>query len=139
MIRKSIANDIDSIMDIWLSANVKAHSFMPEEYWKNHFEEVKSAIAEAEVYVFEDAVIKGFVGLIENYIAGIFVKEDFQSHGIGTELIQYLQSFKSELVLNVYEKNKKAVNFYIMHHFKISQKRKEDETNQMEYQMIWKK
>lgn len=139
MIRKSTVNDIDMIMDIWLSANINAHSFISDEYWKNQFEEVKTAILEAEVYVFEDGVIKGFVGIIENYIAGIFVKEEFQAQGIGKELIQFLQNFKSELILNVYEKNKKAVNFYIKNNFKISQKRNEEETNHMEYQMIWKR
>ncbi|MBS7007500.1 GNAT family N-acetyltransferase [Anaerostipes sp.] len=139
MIRKSTVNDIDIIMDIWLSTNIKAHSFISDEYWKNHFEEVRTAISEAEVYVFEDVVIKGFVGVIENYIAGIFVKEEFQSQGIGNELIQFLQNSKCELVLDVYEKNKKAVDFYIKHNFKISQKGTEKETNHMEYQMIWKK
>ncbi len=139
MIRKSTVNDIDMIMDIWLSTNINAHSFISDEYWKNQFEEVRTAILEAEVYVFEDGVIKGFVGIIENYIAGIFVKEEFQAQGIGKELIQFLQNFKSELILNVYEKNKKAVNFYIKNNFKISQKRNEEETNHMEYQMIWKR
>ena len=127
------------IMDIWLSTNINAHSFISDEYWKNQFEEVRTAILEAEVYVFEDGVINGFVGIIENYIAGIFVKEEFQAQGIGKELIQFLQNFKSELILNVYEKNKKAVNFYIKNNFKISQKRNEEETNHMEYQMIWKR
>lgn len=139
MIRKASEKDIDIIMDVWLNTNAETHSFISEEYWNNHFEDVRTAISSAEVYVFEDDDIKGFAGAVENYIAGIFVKKEYQSHGIGGQLIHFLQSIKSELVLNVYEKNKNAVNFYLNHGFQISQKNMEKETNQIEYQMIWRR
>lgn len=139
MIRNATENDLNTIMNIWLSANISAHNFIQEEYWHNHFEDVRTAISSAEVYVFEDGVIKGFVGLAENYIAGIFMKEEFQSKGIGGKLIHFLQSFKSELVLNVYEQNKNAVRFYEKQGFQIYQRNIEKETGQMECQMIWKK
>ncbi|MCB7305061.1 GNAT family N-acetyltransferase [Bariatricus massiliensis] len=138
MIRKATKNDLKIIMDIWLSANVSAHNFISEEYWNNHFEEVRTAISSSEIYVFEDSVIKGFVGLKGNYIAGIFIKEEFQSKGIGGKLISFLKTFKPELILNVYEQNKNAVEFYEKHGFQISQKNVEEETGHIEYQMIWR-
>ena len=138
MIRKATKNDLKIIMDIWLSANVSAHNFISEEYWNNHFEEVRTAISSSEIYVFEDSVIKGFVGLKGNYIAGIFIKEEFQSKGIGGKLIIFLKTFKPELILNVYEQNKNAVEFYEKHGFQISQKNVEEETGHIEYQMIWR-
>lgn len=138
MIRKATKNDLNIIMDIWLSANVSAHNFISEEYWNNHFEEVRTAISSSEIYVFEDSVIKGFVGLKGNYIAGIFIKEEFQSKGIGGKLISFLKTFKPELILNVYEQNKNAVEFYEKHGFQISQKNVEEETGHIEYQMIWR-
>lgn len=138
MIRKATKNDLNIIMDIWLSANVSAHNFISEEYWNNHFEEVRTAISSSEVYVFEDSVIKGFVGLKGNYIAGIFIKEEFQSKGIGGKLISFLKTFKPELILNVYEQNENAVGFYEKHGFQISQKNEEEETGHIEYQMIWR-
>lgn len=138
MIRKATKNDLNIIMNIWLSANVSAHNFISEEYWNNHFEEVRTAISSSEVYVFEDSVIKGFVGLKGNYIAGIFIKEEFQSKGIGGKLISFLKTFKPELILNVYEQNENAVGFYEKHGFQISQKNEEEETGHIEYQMIWR-
>ena len=138
MIRNATKNDLKIIMDIWLSANVSAHNFISEEYWNNHFEEVRTAISSSEIYVFEDSVIKGFVGLKGNYIAGIFIKEEFQSKGIGGKLISFLKTFKPELILNVYEQNKNAVEFYEKHGFQISQKNVEEETGHIEYQMIWR-
>lgn len=138
MIRKATKNDLNIIMDIWLSANVSAHNFISEEYWNNHFEEVRTAISSSEVYVFEDSVIKGFVGVKGNYIAGIFIKEEFQAKGIGGKLISFLKTFKPELILNVYEQNENAVGFYEKHGFQISQKNVEEETGHIEYQMIWR-
>ena len=76
MIRRFTNADIDKVADIWLDTNIKAHSFIPAEYWQNHFEIVKEMFMQAEIYVYEnDDRIQGFVGLNNNYIAGIFVVE----------------------------------------------------------------
>ena len=54
-----------------------------------------SMLPEAEVYVYEkDDDIRGFIGMMENYIAGIFVDEKFRSCGIGRELLDYAKSVK---------------------------------------------
>ena len=42
MIRKFTENDTDRIMQIWLQANIDAHSFIPADYWDGNFEYVKS-------------------------------------------------------------------------------------------------
>ena len=42
---------------------------------------VKKILPQAEIYVYEDNVTKeinGFIGLTDNYIAGLFVKKDMQ-------------------------------------------------------------
>ena len=41
MIEELNKKDINQIMDIWLKENKRTHSYIPEEYWDNHFEEVK--------------------------------------------------------------------------------------------------
>lgn len=119
--------------------NITTHDYIPDVYWKKHFEEVKTAISNAEVYIFEDTEIKGFVGLVGHYIAGIFVKQNFQSQGIGGQLISFLQESKNELSLNVYERNTKAIDFYKRYGFKVTQRTMDAETKNFEYHMIWKK
>ena len=52
MIRKMELRDLNAVMKIWLDSNEQVHDFVPEEYWKNHFEEVRSILPEAEVYVY---------------------------------------------------------------------------------------
>ena len=50
MIRKFEDNDIDDIMQIWKSANMKAHNFISNEYWENNYKYVKSILPNAELY-----------------------------------------------------------------------------------------
>lgn len=51
MIRKMQAGDIDRVAEIWLDTNLKAHDFIPSEYWKENYEAVKEMISQAEVYI----------------------------------------------------------------------------------------
>lgn len=53
MIKKLQDADIDRVADIWLDANLKAHSFISPQYWKGNFETVKKMLPQAEVYVYE--------------------------------------------------------------------------------------
>lgn len=138
MIRKSQSYDLDSIMDIWLSENISAHGFIPENYWRENYDDVKLAIENSEVYVYElDGVVVGFIGVIENYIAGLFVNRKYQSLGIGSKLLLHLKLLKSTLTLGVYEENKRAVNFYRKHGFTLREKKLDIDTSHVECIMIW--
>ena len=37
MVRRMEETDLDSVMQIWLESNIKAHDFIPKEYWENNF------------------------------------------------------------------------------------------------------
>ncbi len=140
MIRNFKEKDINEIAEIWLETNIKAHYFISDRYWKDNFENVKTLFLQAEIYVWEDEKtnkILGFIGLNNNYIAGIFVSEEFQSMGIGAQLLDYVKKFK--LSLNVYKKNVRAVKFYQREGFKIISESTDENTNEKEYTMIWKK
>jgi len=53
--------DINRVADIWLKTNLKAHYFIPEQYWTSNYELVKEMMSQAEVYVYEeDKMIQGF-------------------------------------------------------------------------------
>lgn len=138
MISKAENKDIDDIMNIWLNENISAHDFIPKEYWEKNFNGVKSAILSAEVYVYKiDNKICGFIGLEENYIAGIFVKKEFQRKGIGKALIDYAKQIRKVLTLNVYKKNTGAVDFYKREGFYISTDNTFEDTGAEEYLMAW--
>ena len=74
MIRKLQNADMDRVAGIWLDANLRAHCFIPPQYWKSNFDPVKEMLPRAEVYVYEnDREIWGFIGLNGEYIEGIFL------------------------------------------------------------------
>ena len=74
MIRKMQNIDINRVADIWLKTNLKAHSFISEQYWTSNYERVKEMLPQAEVYVYEDdKMIHGFLGVRDECIEGIFV------------------------------------------------------------------
>ena len=139
MIRLMQEKDVDIAAEIWLDMNIAAHSFINSAYWSDHFEMVKKMLPQAEVYVYEDnKEIRGFIGLNENYIEGLFVCREFQSHSIGKQLIDFAKTVRRELILRVYRKNTRAVKFYQREQFEIIQTGIDEDTNEEEYSMLWK-
>ncbi|KRK64112.1 acetyltransferase [Companilactobacillus tucceti DSM 20183] len=139
MIRKMKQNEIDEIGDIWLNGNLEAHPFVDKEYWINYLDDVKKQFKQADIYVYDEQGIKGFAGLMDNYIAGIFVKKEFRGHSIGKKLLDYLKQHYDKLSLEVYEKNYKARKFYQRNDFKVSVEDIEPDNNEKEYQLVWTK
>ena len=138
MIRKLQKTDINRVADIWLKTNLKAHYFIPEQYWTNNYEVVKEMLPQADVYVYEDdKIIQGFVGINDEYIEGIFVSDEMQSHGIGKILLDYIKDKKVRLHLNVYQKNVRAISFYQREGFTIQREQLDEFTGEKEYVMNW--
>lgn len=94
--------------------------------------------AEVLVHVDEDTGrIDGFIGLTDDYIAGIFVKDDAQSKGIGKQLLDQVKRTRSQLSLHVYQMNMRAVRFYQREQFAICSEGINEDTGQKEYLMVW--
>ena len=140
MIRKLQKADINKVADIWLNTNIKAHYFIPAQYWKSNFELVKELLLQATVYIYEDHQdIQGFIGLNDEYIEGIFVSYELQSHGIGKILLNYAKDRRNKLLLNVYQKNTQAISFYQREGFEIQYSGLDEATGEKDYVMAWQK
>lgn len=138
MIRKLQKSDIDRVAEIWLDTNLKAHDFISEQYWRSNFDMVKEALLQAEVYVYEsDGKVQGFIGLDGEYIEGIFVSDGMQSQGIGKALLDYAKSRKSELRLNVYRKNTRAIRFYQREGFSVRSEGLDEAVGEKDFLMRW--
>ena len=138
MIRKFTQSDRDTVMNIWLTSNIQAHSFIPKEYWINHFEQVKEILPQSTVFVYEkNGSVQSFIGLTQHHIEGIFVEESMRGKGIGTQLLNHAKQFFSSLTLQVYEENQSALRFYFKEGFQIKKKQMDSETDQMEFTMGW--
>lgn len=142
MIRQYANGDIDAVMQIWLNTNIQTHNFISSDYWQSNFHVVKEMLPHAEIYVYEDDCVKqvdGFIGLNDNYIEGVFVKKAAQSKGIGKQLLNHAKEIKSTLKLSVYQKNEKAIRFYLREKFSIQSENMDANTGEKEFVMVWKR
>ena len=130
MIRVLQKADIERVVDIWLDTNLKAHYFIPGQYWKNNIDLVKEMLPQAEVYVYEnDCQIEGFIGL----------NDEMQSQGIGKLLLNFVKEKKTKLYLNVYQKNTRAIHFYQREGFEIQREGLDEVTGEKDYVMVWQR
>lgn len=140
MIRKFEKKDTKRVMQIWLEANLEAHDFVPSDYWLSQYQSVQEQLLTAEIYVCEqDNKIQGFVGMTDDYLAGIFVDKKYRSMGIGKGLLEHIKKIYPAFSLNVYQKNQRAVNFYLREKLTIVSTGADEDTAEADYTMVWKK
>lgn len=132
--------DLEQLAQIWLNGNLQAHSFIPAQYWKNQFVNIKKMLPEANIFVYRNnETIIGFLGELDGYIAGLFVDMNYRKQGVGSRLINYLKQINDKLTLSVYVDNINAVNFYENKDFIIDSVGMDTETDSKEYRMTWEK
>lgn len=130
--------DLDRLMAIWLTANLEAHSFIAADYWQDNLAAVRQMIPQAEVYVYQrHEEILGFIGLADDYIAGIFVDRQARGQGIGKQLLEHVKTSHGRLTLQVYQQNIRAVQFYQRENFQIHAKQLDEHTGVPELEMLW--
>ena len=73
----------------------------------------------------------------DEYIEGIFVSGEMQSHGIGKLLLDYAKDKRNKLLLNVYQKNTRAISFYQREGFEVQYSGLDEATGEKDYVMTW--
>ena len=138
-IRQANTSDFSGLTEIWFNASVKAHDFIPEIYWENNKVQMQNTyLPMSEVYLAEDTTnIYGFIALVKNTIAAIFVSPELQGKGIGKLLINHAKGIRNNLELNVYQQNTNSVRFYKSVGFKVVEETLDEETESKEFLMRW--
>lgn len=139
VLQKMSYEDTDHIVDIWYEASILAHNFISEEYWKTNKGLMKTQyIPMSDTYTATvDNNIVGFISLVDDYLAAIFVKPNNQGKGVGTALINHAKNIKDKLQLKVFVKNQKSVDFYIKSGFTIKLETTDIATDEKEFKMEW--
>lgn len=137
MIRDFKNEDIELVLDIWLKSSIVAHHFIEKSFWESKIPDMRDIYLPAsETYIYEEKdVIKGFVSLVDNTIAAIFVLPDQQGIGIGKKLMAKAKQIRSNLNLTVYKDNIKTIEFYKKHGFKIIREQIDHNTGCLELYM----
>lgn len=121
MIRQAKSCDADAILDVWLLASLQAHDFIPAAFWWQQQEAMRARyLPAADIWLWErQGEVQGFVALVDNYLAALFVRPDCQQQGIGKALLDLAKRQRRHLRVNVYCENDIAVNFYLKQGFTV--------------------
>lgn len=106
--------DQGRVLDIWLDASRAGHAFLGEATLLEQQQKVRDIyLPAARNRVAEvDGRVEGFIGLIDNFIGGLFVDPKAHGSGIGRALIEDAAALLGDLAVTVYADNHKAVAFY---------------------------
>lgn len=138
MIRKFEEKDTERVMQIWLEVNIETHNFVLSNYWLSQYQSVQEQLLQADIYVYEqDKKIQGFVGMTDDYLAGIFVDKKCRSMGIGKGLLERVKENYPVFTLNVYQKNRRAVDFYLREGLSVVSEGFDEDTAETDYTMAW--
>lgn len=140
-IREAREEELDQLVAIWLEGSKQAHYFVDSSYWEENKEMMRGLylpLSENKV-VLEKGEIKGFLSLMGEYLAAIFIFPKEQGKGYGKALLDQAKSEKDRLELKVYEKNTKALCFYKQNGFEIRGKAVDELTGEKEYLLEWTK
>ena len=137
MIRDFEQSDMNEVLDIWLQASIKAHSFIESNFWKSKLDDMRNTyIPASDTYVFSNnGIIEGFISLHGDTIAAMFVSPNVQGMGIGQRLMDKAKSLRRKLDLTVYRENPKSTQFYRKCGFTIIKERIDQHTGHIEILM----
>lgn len=129
IIRHSRPEDSARLMAIWHAASLVGHPFIGEAVLQEHYAIVRDEyLVRADNWVAEDGgVISGFIGLIGNFIGGLFVDPAAYRSGIGRRLIEHAAGRLGALSVDVYEQNASALAFYQRCGFAIVERKERDD------------
>ena len=108
-----------------------------------HFQQQdEAAVIQSQTLIHEDEhtnEVTGFISLINNYIAALFVPPDRQGQGIGQTLMAHVKQQHPELELNVYAENTQALAFYKRQGFTVTREQTDEQTGRQEFTMKYQR
>ncbi|WP_235941708.1 N-acetyltransferase [Paenibacillus puerhi] len=140
-IRLYTENDLDRMIEIWFDGSKLAHNFIQEDYWKSNQTAMKETyLPMSRSHVLEvDGIMVGFISLIDDYLAALFVSPHEQGKGYGKILLDYVKDQKESMSLQVYQENERAIRFYEKNGFIVSDESIDEKTSAKEFVMTWRK
>lgn len=140
-IRLHKKTEVNKLLEIWYEGSVIAHDFIDKDYWKSQRTEMKEKyLPMSETYVISNEEdIVGFVSMVDNYLAALFIDVKHQGEGYGKELLNFIKSQRDNIKLKVYKKNNNAVKFYLGNGFVVKEESLDEQTAEEEFLMVWEK
>lgn len=140
-IREYKESEVKRIVEIWYQGSLISHDFIDENYWGSQLKEMEeNYIPMSETYVVsnEEGIV-GFLSMMDNYLAALFIDVTKQGRGYGKALLDFIKKKRESIQLKVYKSNKSAVNFYLKNGFEITEELVDEPTTEKEFLMVWNK
>ena len=117
ILRPYRAADTEALAALWLAASREVHGFLGDaELRRQQVLVAEQYLPGAETWVAEGEGAEdghlGFIGLLDDFIGGLFVAPEAQGRGVGRALVEHALARKGRLALEVYEANPAARAFY---------------------------
>ena len=122
MIRALKSSDISAVATVYELANNSVNLPVQKDHFKKDaLKYVSETIYKCENAVYEfDGIPVGIISVSSDYIEGLFVHPDHFGKGLGKDLLNHFLNKKEYLRLQVYEKNSRALSFYLKNGFRIT-------------------
>ena len=140
MIQPWQSSDLRPLLAVWRESTEYGHPFINADYWQENERLVRDVYLPASrTWVWQaDGEIKGFISVMEPCVVGaLFVAPQAIGCGIGRALLAHVCQRYSDLTLEVYQQNTRAVHFYHARGFRIEDCAWQDDTGQPTWLMRW--
>jgi putative acetyltransferase len=129
IIRPYTSENQVQLVDIWHEASRVGHPFLSEQELDEQKVLVRDVyLPKAENWVaIEAGEPLGFIGLLDCFVGGLFVRPSAHGQGIGRALIEHAASLKGQLEVEVYGLNQAALEFYQRLGFTVTGRRENDD------------
>ncbi len=122
-------SDAAPLADLWLAASLRAHPFLGAARLRAQRREIaETYLPQADTWVAcEGSRPLGFISLLEDFVAALFVAPHTQGRGIGSRLLEQAAEHHGALSLEVYARNTPALAFYRARGFRELARRPQDD------------
>jgi putative acetyltransferase len=118
-IRKYTDNDLDEVLSAWENASRLAHPFLTNKLMETTRKNIPVVLLpKTDTWVYErEGVVVGFISLIGNEVAALFVQPAFHGTGAGRALVDKARELHGDLEVEVFEINTIGLQFYLKYGF----------------------
>lgn len=131
-IRKYRESDSEDVLSSWENASRLAHPFLTEDLIDATRKNIPIVLLpKAETWVSEnEGLVIGFICLIGNEVAALFVQPKFHGIGAGRALVDKARDLYGDLEVDVFEVNTIGLEFYLKYGFVPFLEKMHETTNQ---------
>jgi putative acetyltransferase len=118
-IRKYKDSDLEDVLSSWENASRLAHPFLTNDLLESTRKNIPIVLLpKADTWVSEhEGVVIGFICLIGNEVAALFVQPEFHGTGTGRALVDKACELHGDLEVEVFEVNSIGLQFYLKYGF----------------------